>query len=184
MGYAIAPENDSRTRPGRATLLPEIFAGLMFAVAVPLLIGTVLEPQLLGLSVLAPPELLVLGSIFFFLGLVIAFGGVFYLARVVGPGFASSPPRLCRKGPYAYVRNPGYLGGIIVILGLALLLFSPILPFYAILTWVRLHLVVVRYEEPMLTRIFGDEYDEYRNQAGRWLPLLRRQRSSFPRKES
>jgi len=63
----------------------------------------------------------------------------------------------------------------ILILGLALLLFSPILPFYAILAWVRLHLVVVRYEEPMLARIFGDENDEYRKQAGRWLPLLRRQ---------
>ena len=47
-----------------------------------------------------------------------------------------------------------------------------------------LHLVVVRYEEPMLARIFGDEYDEYRKQAGRWLHLLRRQRPSFPRKES
>lgn len=62
----------------------------MFTVAVPLLIGTVLEPQLLGLSVLAPPELLVSGRIFFFLGLVVAFGGVFYLARVVEPVVTST----------------------------------------------------------------------------------------------
>ncbi len=37
-----------------------------------------------------------------------------------------------------------------MILGLALNLFSPIVPLCAVLTWIRLHLVVVRVEEPML----------------------------------
>lgn len=167
--------NDSRTRPaGRGAYAPEVVAGLMFTVAVPLLIGTVLEPRLLGLPVFAPPELLILGGVLVFPGLILAFGGVFYLAREVGPGFGTSPPRLCRSGPYAYVRNPGYLGGVIVMAGLALILVSPIIPLYAALLWIRLHLVVVRFEEPMLARIFGEEYEAYRKQAGRWLPRFRR----------
>ncbi|MEE9163336.1 MAG: isoprenylcysteine carboxylmethyltransferase family protein [Thermoplasmata archaeon] len=169
------PKNHSRTRAaGRGAYAPEIFAGLLFSVAIPFLIGAVLEPQLLGLPVFASPERLISGGILLFLGLVIGFGGVFYLAREVGPGFGTSPPRLCGKGPYAYVRNPAYLGGVIVMAGLALILFSPIIPVYAALIWIRLHLVVVRFEEPMLARIFGEEYQAYRKQAGRWLPRLRR----------
>ncbi len=172
----MGPKNSPSPQPaGRKAYTPELLAGVVFTIVVPLLIGALLEPQLLGLPVFGGPAFLILGSIFFFLGTVIGFGGIFYIARTVGPGFGTSPSMLCRNGPYAYVRNPGYLGGIIITLGLALLFFSPILPLYAILTWSRLHLVVVRHEEPMLTGIFGDEYETYKKQAGRWLPKLRRQ---------
>ncbi len=106
-------------------------------------------------------------------GLVVGFAGVAALAREVGPRFSSSPPRLCKVGPYAYVRNPGYLGGILTALGLTMVLFSPGTLILTAFIWARLHLVVTRWEEPMLLRVFGEEYEAYRGTTGRWFPRLR-----------
>ncbi len=93
-----------------APYAPEVVAGLSFTVAVPLLIGLALEPAILGLPLLAEPFLLVPGLILVVAGFVVGLAGVTTLAREVGPEFSTSPPRLCEAGPYAYVRNPGYLG--------------------------------------------------------------------------
>lgn len=39
------------------------------------------------------------------------------------------------------------------------------------------HLFVVGYEEPHLRRVFGPEYDAYRQRVPRWLPAGRMLRS-------
>ncbi|MEE9592256.1 MAG: isoprenylcysteine carboxylmethyltransferase family protein [Thermoplasmata archaeon] len=165
---------EESSRRAFAPYAPELVSGLSLAVAVPSLIGLVLEPAVFGLPLLAEPLLLVPGLILVATGFVVAFAGVLTLAREVGPEFSTSPPRLCKTGPYAYVRNPGYLGGILVTIGLASVLFSPGALIVAGLIWARLHLVVVRVEEPMLSRKFGEEYEVYRRHTGRWLPRLRR----------
>jgi protein-S-isoprenylcysteine O-methyltransferase Ste14 len=35
---------------------------------------------------------------------------------------------------------------------------------------VAFHLFVVIYEEPTLKRIFGEDYEDYRRDVGRWVP--------------
>src|SRR4051812_43247184 len=42
------------------------------------------------------------------------------------PGFDTPPDRLLDSGPYAYTRNPMYLGHLIFLLGLALSFRSPV----------------------------------------------------------
>ncbi len=139
-----------------------------------MLIGLALEPALLGLPLLAQPLIFVPGLMLVVVGLIVGFAGVVTLAREVGSEFSSSPPRLCKVGPYAYVRNPGYLGGILTALGLTMVLFSPGTLILTAFIWARLHRVVTRWEEPMLLSVFGEEYEAYVGNTGRWFPRLRR----------
>lgn len=81
------------------------------------------------------------------------------------------PPRdLVVTGPYRWVRNPMYLGGLLLLLGEAFLLQAPVLLGYVAAFWVAVHLFVVLYEEPTLGRKFGESYQRYRATVARWRP--------------
>jgi protein-S-isoprenylcysteine O-methyltransferase Ste14 len=81
------------------------------------------------------------------------------------------PRRLVARGPYRYVRNPMYLGASLALAGAALFYDAVVLWAYAGAFLLLMHLVVVWYEEPILRRTFGRDYDAYCRQAGRWLPV-------------
>lgn len=76
---------------------------------------------------------------------------------------------LVTSGPYRFTRNPMYLGFTLLYLALALwfggywslLLLPPIL-------LAMIH-GVIRREEAYLSRLFGTEYDYYRQRVRRWL---------------
>ncbi len=80
------------------------------------------------------------------------------------------PRRLVTRGPYAVVRNPMYLGAGTALLGAAIVWRAPALLAYLVLFLAVTHVFVVTYEEPTLTRLFGEEYQAYRARVGRWLP--------------
>jgi len=86
------------------------------------------------------------------------------------PAPIDAPKRLVIRGLYRYTRNPMYVGVLTVILGWALLFQAGALVLYWLLVGAAFHLFVVLYEEPHLHRVFGNEYDTYRAQVGRWLP--------------
>jgi protein-S-isoprenylcysteine O-methyltransferase Ste14 len=77
---------------------------------------------------------------------------------------------LVAAGPYRYVRNPQYVGVVLVIVGEALLTGMAALVGYAAVMAVGYHLFVRYYEEPTLTRLFGEPYARYRGAVPRWLP--------------
>lgn len=72
-----------------------------------------------------------------------------------------------------FVRNPMYLGLVIVILGQALLFGSLGLVVYAAVMWIVTASFVHWYEEPGLTRQYGAEYDAYRDNVRAWIPRAR-----------
>jgi protein-S-isoprenylcysteine O-methyltransferase Ste14 len=84
------------------------------------------------------------------------------------------PPRfVVRGGAYRVVRNPMYVANVAILLGEGLVFRS-----WRILAWagtifVAFHLFTVFYEEPTLRRLFGDDYEQYCRQVGRWLPRRR-----------
>jgi protein-S-isoprenylcysteine O-methyltransferase Ste14 len=80
------------------------------------------------------------------------------------------PRRLVARGPYRLVRNPMYLGAALALAGAALFFESKPLAAYAGLFLLATHLFVLLYEEPALRRAFGDDYEAYCRQVGRWLP--------------
>lgn len=84
----------------------------------------------------------------------------------------ASPPRLVVSGCYRYVRNPIYVGFLVVLAGEALLFGSRGLLEYAAVAWCIGAAAVRFYEEPALTRKFGAEYRNYRRAVRAWIPRL------------
>jgi protein-S-isoprenylcysteine O-methyltransferase Ste14 len=109
---------------------------------------------------------------------VIAAGAALYawcawnFAAVGGgtPGPWDAPSRVVASGPYRWVRNPIYIGALLVVLGEAWLFLSLPLLAYAGAMAVVFHLFVIGYEEPKLTRRFGASYLGYRRTVRRWIP--------------
>jgi protein-S-isoprenylcysteine O-methyltransferase Ste14 len=82
------------------------------------------------------------------------------------------PRRLVVQGPYAWVRNPMYIGAGVALLGASLFYQSLALLGYAAVFFLVTHLFVVLYEEPALRRTFGDDYESYCRQVKRWWPRI------------
>lgn len=81
---------------------------------------------------------------------------------------------LVTTGPFQHVRNPIYLAGIMMLLGVSLL-YSPwsVIDLVALLLLLTFfHLRVVRAEEPALSRRFGPTFEEYCRQVPRWVPRV------------
>jgi len=86
------------------------------------------------------------------------------------PAIYDPPRELVVAGLYRYVRNPQYVGVVLVIVGEALLTERVVLFGYAAVMAVGYHLFVRYYEEPTLGRLFGESYARYRAAVPRWLP--------------
>lgn len=83
------------------------------------------------------------------------------------------PPKvLVATGLYRFVRNPMYVGVLLIVSGWALFFASPLIVIYGALLWTGFHLFVVLYEEPHLSKRFPGSYDEYLKSVPRWLPRL------------
>jgi protein-S-isoprenylcysteine O-methyltransferase Ste14 len=80
------------------------------------------------------------------------------------------PKQLVVQGLYRYVRNPMYLGVLLLLLGQTTFFQSLVLLQYAIVWFVIVNLIVLFYEEPALRRRFGESYDRYYHSVHRWLP--------------
>jgi protein-S-isoprenylcysteine O-methyltransferase Ste14 len=63
-----------------------------------------------------------------------------------------------------------YVANIAIILGSAGVFGAWVLVAWAAIVLVAFHVFVVIYEEPTLERIFGEDYEDYRRDVGRWVP--------------
>ena len=88
-----------------------------------------------------------------------------------GPGLETPPERLVSTGPYAYTRNPMYLGHIIFLTGLALTLQSWLAAAITIGVAMWFHARVIGDEKKLAERL-GKPYIDYMNSVRRWLPGL------------
>jgi protein-S-isoprenylcysteine O-methyltransferase Ste14 len=77
------------------------------------------------------------------------------------------------SGFYRFVRNPMYVGVLIALAGEAVLFERRGLILYLAIVWLATHLFVCLYEEPTLTRRYGDEYLRFKQNVPRWLPRLK-----------
>lgn len=124
----------------------------------------------LGLEL--PPVFQVPGAFFS------AAGGLLALSCIVAfvvegrgtPALFDAPREVVGRGPYRWVRNPMYVGGVSLLAGSALLLRSPSVLGLAALAGLLAHALVVFVEEPGLARRFGEPYEAYRRVTPRWVP--------------
>lgn len=89
-----------------------------------------------------------------------------------GPGQSGPPPeRIVQTGPYAFTRNPMYLGHLVFLTGLALTTRSPLAAAALAINvpWFDRH---AQRDEERLTELFGEPYTAYRERVPRWLPGL------------
>ena len=86
-----------------------------------------------------------------------------------GPGMDTPPERLVTTGPFAWCRNPMYLGHILFLVGLTLTLQSWLAALITVATavWFQFR---VRRDEKRLRERFGESYEEYFERVGRWIP--------------
>jgi len=86
------------------------------------------------------------------------------------PAPIDPPRRLVVHGLYRYVRNPMYVGVLLVIVGEALLRRSWQTLEYAVGVYVMFSGVVLLLEEPLLRSQFGTAYSQYCAEVPRWVP--------------
>ncbi|MEV8467055.1 isoprenylcysteine carboxylmethyltransferase family protein [Fluviibacterium sp. DFM31] len=83
------------------------------------------------------------------------------------PGTATT--QLVTTGPFAWSRNPNYLGAALAGIGGALALDSAWLVAATLLACAILEVWMIRPEERYLAERFAEEYQDYRRRTRRWL---------------
>lgn len=113
-----------------------------------------------------------LGIVLMVVGAAVAVSCVaVFVARGRGTPAPFDPPRaFVARGPYKYVRNPMYVGGLGVLAGFGLYQRSLSILIFALVLLLAVHLFVLLYEEPGLERRFGQSYVEYKRSINRWIP--------------
>lgn len=89
------------------------------------------------------------------------------------PAHLDPPKALVITGPYHYVRNPIYLGSLLIQLGTILWFGSALLLPYFLFFGIAYHILIVFFEEPVLHRLYGPIYEAYMRKVPRWIPGLR-----------
>jgi protein-S-isoprenylcysteine O-methyltransferase Ste14 len=102
------------------------------------------------------------------------FWGVAYagsLTRVTG---SVGAPEVVVAGPFAYLRNPLYVGNILMYCGIGVMAnaLSPWLVVIALVYFVFQYAMIVSLEEEFLEKEFGDGYLEFKKNVPRFLPRL------------
>ena len=106
-------------------------------------------------------------------GGAVAAGGM--VLRAYAAGHLAKNQQLAMSGPYAYTRNPLYLGSALMGAGFALAGGSWVLALACVVLFATIYWPVIRREEENLRREFGPVYDQYAQQVPLFLPRFRRQ---------
>ncbi len=93
------------------------------------------------------------------------------LLRALASGHVKKNEELTTSGPYAYTRNPLYLGSLIMAVGFAVAARSGWVPLLMVLMFVVIYVPVIRAEEAFLRQKFPD-FGEYARRVPRLLPRL------------
>lgn len=147
-------------------------------------------PFLLVMLIFAEPTgaSLIVGFLMAVLGESIRFWGVSYAGSETRTTGAVGGTQLVTSGPYSYVRNPLYLGNILMYVGVGVMsnALMPYLPIVALAYFSFQYSGIVGLEEEYLAGTFTN-WEEYKAHVGRFIPSTKPFRSgdrlkpNFPR---
>lgn len=117
------------------------------------------------------------------IGFIIAMTGE--LIRIWGVSWAGSETRTTGKvggtylivsGPFAHLRNPLYLGNILLYTGLGFMSFAlfPWFQIFGFLFFSFQYYTIVKEEEKYLEETFGEAFTEYKKNVPRFIPRISR----------
>ena len=124
-------------------------------------------PELISLSLTQYSAILLLA-----IGAAILFKSIWSFAYV-GKGTLApfdETHKLIVVGLYRYVRNPMYVGVMLILLAESWFFRSSALLSYTGFCFVVANIVIIGYEENRLRHKYGDEFRKYCNHVGRWIP--------------
>ncbi len=113
-----------------------------------------------------------IGIIFIILGCLVGLSCIVtFIVRGSGTPAPFDPPvKFVIKGPYKYVRNPMYLGGLMILTGFGLYANSVSILIFSFVWILLANVFVIFFEEKTLRVRFGNDYARYCNEVGRWIP--------------
>src|SRR6202161_217576 len=103
------------------------------------------------------------------LGAILVVPGL--LVRALASGHVRKNEALATSGPYAYARNPLYLGSLLIGIGFAVAARSWWVGFLLVVMFFAIYLPVIRDEETFLRQKFP-EFEEYAQRVPRMFPRL------------
>lgn len=101
-----------------------------------------------------------------------AIGVVGLAVRAWAAGTIVKQHQLTTWGPYAFTRNPLYLGSFLMAIGIAVATAQPLLVAATVLGFWILYVRTMRREERTLKALYGDAYREYRDAVPSFFPRL------------
>lgn len=121
-----------------------------------------------------------LGSAFWVPGVLLALAGQalrFYVLGQVpegtsGQGSVIEASTLNTRGPYARVRNPLYLGNLLIVTGLVAVAQDGLVAAVALAFFFGEYFFIIRAEESFLRQTFGAAFDAWCKEVPRWVPRL------------
>lgn len=115
---------------------------------------------------------LVAGVAIAIIGESIRFWGVGHASSETRTTAGVGGSRLVQSGPFAYVRNPLYVGNILMYTGLGVMANAPWLIIATLVWFVFQYAMIISREEEYLAKSFGREFALYCANVGRFLPRL------------
>ena len=103
------------------------------------------------------------------LGSIVVLPGLWI--RALASGHVRKNEALATSGPYAYTRNPLYLGSLLIGVGFAMAARSWWIGLLLLVMFFAIYIPVIRGEEELLRQKFP-EFDEYARQVPRMFPRL------------
>ena len=119
---------------------------------------------------------LIVGFFIAILGELIRFWGVGYAGGETRVTKRLGGSKLVTNGPYAYVRNPLYIGNMLIYLGFGIMSMA-LFPYLQIVAGVYFfvqYYLIVTLEEEHLAKKFGEEYRRYYENVPRFIPKLKK----------
>ena len=133
-------------------------------------------PFLVLMIIFAKPFLLslIIGFIIALTGELIRFWGVSWAGSETRRTSAVGGSSLVVSGPFAYVRNPLYIGNMLLYLGIGIMSWAlfPYLQVAALIFFAVQYYFIVSEEENFLKSEFGEDYKKYCEDVPRFFPRM------------
>ncbi|MEI6437135.1 MAG: methyltransferase [Candidatus Omnitrophota bacterium] len=106
------------------------------------------------------------------IGLGLCFIAPGVLLRLWSNSYAVKTEKLTTCGPYAFVRNPLYLGTLLILLGFVLLVQIYWVGIAALLAFTFAYIRTIGQEESLLESMYKDDYRAYKKAVPSFIPRL------------
>ena len=139
-------------------------------------------PLLLLIFIFAHPSVFsaTVGTLLIALGEAVRLYSVSFIGTVSRTRNDHGGNHLIKEGPYGLVRNPLYVGNFFISTGVAFHSGRLILFLLTVVLFMVQYYYIVKYEESLLTDVYGDEYLAYRQSVPAFIPSLSRPEGAEP----